>query len=152
MKRNKFLKTILGLPLVFTSMSFTNKPKKSLEKTIFTPEMLRRHNVGLFIVNIKAGDIVNSKNIGYAATVAWKICYHISPLIKPKNEDDGKFNIACNKYGKVNVFTDGWFCPMGNTDEEVCKYLNNNPYGESYRLMTKEEVIYLILNRKQGFL
>lgn len=56
------------------------------------------------------------------------------------------------RYGMMNVFTDGWFFPFANTDEETCEWLNNNPHKEEYRLLTKEEAIFLFTNRQQGFL
>jgi hypothetical protein len=143
MKRNTFLKTLLGLPFVAPLLSFSKAANTA--KIIFTPEMLRRNNYGLFIINTKVTDV--KKNPSYAATVAWKLCYQHNHW-KNTNEEPQQFNV----YGKVNFLTDGWFYPIGNTKEQVCEYLNNNPHGETFRLMTKEEVIYLITNRKQGFL
>lgn len=103
--------------------------------------MLSRYNYGLFIINVKAGDVLTSKNIGYCATIAWKLGYIDHVL---RGED--------LRVGKMNVFTDGWFCPIAKNNKELCEWLNNNPYGEEYRLMTKEEVVFLITNRQQGFL
>lgn len=103
--------------------------------------MLSRYNYGLFIINVKAGDVLTTKNLGYAATVAWKLGY-INCMLRDSNE----------RYGKINAFTDGWFCPLARDKKAMCEWLNNNPYGEEYRLMTKEEVIFLISNRQQGFL
>lgn len=143
MKRSKFIQTIIGLPIVIMGLSFKNK---SYGKVIFTPEMLTRNNFGLFIINTRVKEITE-QNIGYAATVSWKLSY-TQRYWKNSNGVIGEFA----GYGKVNFLTDGWFCPIGNTYEEVCKYLNNNPHGESFRLMTKEEVLYIITHRKQGFL
>lgn len=104
--------------------------------------MLLENNIGLFIINNKA-DVF--KNVNYAATVSWKLCYQInSPNI--------------SRFGRCNFLTDGWFAPLYNdqikvdTHEELVVWLNNNPYKDEYRLMTKEEVLYLIQNRNQGFI
>ena len=48
-----------------------------------------------------------------------------------------------------NVLTDGWTHWIGNK-QELCEYLNNNPYGEKYRVLTPEELIYIIQNRKNS--
>lgn len=141
MKRGKFLKTLAGLPLVLSQLSFSKKPR-NLEKTIFTPEMLYRNNYGLFIINVKAGDVLTTKNLEYAATVAWKLTYSLG------------FRGGRERSSITNVFTDGWTFPIPNSEsyEEVCEWLNNNPYGDEYRLMTKEEVLFMISKRQQGFL
>lgn len=143
MKRNKFLKILLGLPFVAPILAFA---KSKTEAVIFTPEMLSRHNYGLFIINIKATDV--TKRPGYAATVAWKLGYTNHFLLSSVTKEGNQYQ----RYTKTNFLTDGWVFPIGNTYEEVCEYLNNNPHGEKFRLMTKEEVIYLITNRQQGFL
>jgi hypothetical protein len=136
MKRNTFIKAMLALPLVFSKLTLYGRGSRD-GKITFTPDMLTRHNYGLFIINTKAGEITE-KNVGYASTLAWKLCWQISSKDMPK-------------YGKVNVFTDGWFCPMGENYQEVCDYLNNNP-KETYRLMTKDEVLFILGTRQQGFL
>lgn len=147
MKRNKFLKILVGLPFVAPLFSFI-KPKA--EAITFTPEMLKRHNYGLFVINVKATDV--TKNPGYAATVAWKLVWNFEHARNPPSKGVEKQVFRWSKYSMCNFLTDGWVYPIGNTYEEMCEYLNNNPHGEKYRLMTKEEVIYLITNRKQGFL
>lgn len=163
MKRNNFIKSLLGLSLLapLTTLGrrdgFHNRridpysllptPCKAKEEvTFFTPEMLSRNNFGLFIINSKVKQITE-KNIGYAATVSWKLCYQHNYW-----KNNGQEPVEYNRYGKANFLTDGWFCPIGGTYKQVCEYLNNNPYGEKFRLMTKEEVLYIISNRKQGFL
>jgi hypothetical protein len=89
--------------------------------------------------------------VGYASTVAWKLGYHNQTLV---NTIGGKVTERFDfpRYGKFNFLTDGWFFPIGHNYEEVCNYLNNNPHGETFRIMTKEEVVYIINNRKQGFI
>ena len=140
MKRNNFLKILACIPFIGI-----NIPVKAinLEATLFTPEMLSRNNFGLFIINIKAGNVLTTKNIGYAATVAWKLTYCNHQLTKPYE------NL---RYGLTNVFTDGWFYPTSKNKEDLCEYLNNNLYGEKFRVITKEEVLFLISKRQQGFL
>lgn len=111
-------------------------------KTIFTPEELSKHNFGLFIIRNTVENIESIKeNPSYAATVSFKLGYTNHKFI---NND--------LRYGKINFLTDGWFCPLAKDAEGLCEYLNNNLHGDEYRLMTKEEVIYLISNRQQGFL
>ena len=99
----------------------------------FTEEELKLNNFGLFIIRATCTDIVSDVN--YAATVSFKIGYQMS---------------GERKYGLINFLTDGWFNPMANTLAELCDLLNNDIDG--YRLMTKEEVCFLITYRKQGFL
>lgn len=145
MKRNTFLKSLLVLPVIF---SFST-PKVRKNKVItFTPEMLSKNNVGLYIINDKA-DVV--KNPNYAATVAWKLSWNImlakNPKFKLGDKECGGEEFRIPTYGKVNFLTDGWYCPIGNKCEDICEYLNNNPYGEKFRIMTKEELFYIIENR-----
>jgi hypothetical protein len=106
-----------------------------MERTIFTPEMLTRHNFGLFIIKLTASEDIR-ENVGFNSTVSFKLGYQMSTKIK--------------KYGRTNFLTDGWFCDLADTIEELCDILNNDPWG--YRLLTKEEVIYMIDQREQGFL
>lgn len=147
MKRNKFLKTLLGLPFVAPLLAFS-KPKP--EAVVFTPEMLKRHNYGLYVINVKATDV--TQNPGYAATVSWKLVWNFEKVKNPVFKGGGGEVFTWAKYSMCNFLTDGWVFPIGDSYEDVCEYLNNNPHGEQFRLMTKEEVIYLITNRQQGFL
>lgn len=135
MNRNNFIKSLFGIctipfiPKIAIGNPINNK------RIMFTPEMLMRYNTGLFI--IKAGiDVYTHNRIGYAATVCWKLIYSLERSIP--------------KYGRCNFLTDGWFYPMANTKEELCELLNNDKEG--FRVLTKEEVIYIIQNRQQGFL
>jgi hypothetical protein len=140
---------IVGLPFVAPLLSLKPTPQEP-EETVFTPEMLLRHNYGLYIINVKARNI--RSNPSYASTVAYKLGYQIHAWRNTDNNGETTQNGRMTKYVKVNFLTDGWVCPIGNTYEEVCEYLNNNPYGEKFRLMTKEEVVFLITHRTQGFL
>lgn len=145
MKRTTFLKSILALP--FLSFS-TEKPIKKNPVIQFTPEILDKYNFGLYLINDKA-DVV--KNPDYSATVSWKLSWNIMVIKQPElnfidKERRGKrFEIP--KYGKVNFLTDGWYCPIGDTKQDICDYLNNNKYGEKFRIMTKEELIHIINHR-----
>lgn len=99
----------------------------------FTKEELNANNFGLFIIRATCTDIV--ENVNYAATVSFKI---------------GFSNKSERKYGLINFLTDGWFNPMADDLDELCDLLNNDIDG--YRLLTKEEVCFMITYRKQGFL
>lgn len=146
MKRNTFLKSVLALPFVGGLLSFVSKPKEAV--TVFTEEMLKRNNYGLFIINSKVTDV--TQRPGYAATQSFKLCWTLGVC---RNEIRGEYTlIEFPKYCIVDFLTDGMILPIGSTYADMLEYLNNNPYGEKYRLMTKEEVVYLITNRKQGFL
>ena len=143
MKRSNFLKSLLALPFITPFLSSAEeKVVGNSEPTFFTPEMLRRYNYGLFIINTKATPKVIKENPGYSATVSWKLGYCNHPFKHDKDD----------RYGKINFLTDGWFCPLAKDAEGMCEYLNNNPHGDKFRLMTREEVIYLLTVRKQGFL
>ena len=134
MKRNTFIKSLLGLPLLAYFGGNIPNPVDT-NKVNFTVEMLTRYNTGLFI--IKAGvNVYTHERVGYAATVCWKLIYSLERTIP--------------KYGRCNFLTDGWFYPMANTKEELCEILNNDKDG--YRILTKDEVKYIINNRQQGFL
>lgn len=148
MKRNNFIKSLIGLPFILSNLSFTKKAKE--EVTHFTPEMLERNNFGLFIINAKVKELTK-ENVGYAATVSWKLTWNLGVAI---NEVYGTMIKVAEwpKYSKTNFLTDGWTFPIGNTHEEVCEYLNNNPHRHKFRVMTKEEVLFIISNRNQGFL
>ena len=145
MKRNTFLKSLLGLG-IFPLIPKATFASVNTERMVFTEEMLTRYNVGLFI--IKAGvNVFEPERIGYAATVCWKLAYHMIPQSKIDKSGTGYLT---GKYGKVSFLTDGWFCPLANTKKQLCEFLNNDERG--YRVMTKEEVIYILQNRQQGFL
>lgn len=151
MKRNTFLKSVLALPFIGAISSFTRKPKE--EVTFFTEEMLNRNNYGLFIIKSTVKDV--RERPGYAATVSWKLGYSYHTFKNPEfthaGEKCGGEKFVFQKYGKMNFLTDGWYYPLGSK-EDVLEYLNNNPNGDKFRLMTKEEVIFLLTERKQGFL
>ena len=108
----------------------------------FTPEMLSKHNFELFIIKNTVPNFWSIvKRPGYAATVSYKLGYINNRLL---NND--------SRYGIISFLTDGWFCPLTVTKEELCDYFNNKTAKESYRIMTKLEVLYLLFIRKQGFL
>ena len=86
MKRGAFLKLLFGLPFIAPLLA-KSQSVSSNKVIIFTPDMLKKHNFGLYIINSKA-DVF--KNPDYAATVAWKLGYN----------NHGK--IPYNKYGIIN--------------------------------------------------
>lgn len=139
MKRSTFIKAFGLIPL----FSFSNlKSVKQNKVVVFTPEMITKNNFGLYIINNKA-DVF--KNPDYAATVAWKLGYN-NQYWRNFDGNGGSFQ----NYGKINFLTDGWFCPIGDNYEEICEYLNNNPHGEKFRIMTKEELFYIINHRSNS--
>lgn len=139
MKRNNFLKILGFLPFI-PLLSEPTKEKIDTRKVVFTPDILKKGH-GIFIINTRVKDV--KERPGYAATVSWKIGY-INHILA------GEF--SKHRYGVTNFLTDGWFCPLAKDIKDLCEWLNNNPYGESYRPMTKEEIVYLISTRQQGFL
>jgi len=147
MKRNDFIKFIgLGISTVGLTSIFGFKKRIIIRRNkviTFTPEIIRKHNFGLYIINDNA-DVVNRPD--YSATVSWKLTWNLGVAI---NYVSGKKVRAKEwpKYSKCNFLTDGWVCPLGDSYEEVCEYLNNNPHGEKYRIMTKEELFYMINHR-----
>ena len=142
MKRKTFLKSLLGLPILF---SFKTESVKKNKVVIFTPELISKNDIGLYIIKDKV-DVF--KNPSYAATVAFKISWTLGVYV---NELKGeKMRNEYPKYGLTNFLTDGRYCPIGNTYQDICDYLNNNPYGEKYRIMTKEELFYIIENRNNS--
>lgn len=129
MNRNSFLK-LLGLSSLGTVFSsFDNKHKiKSNKVVIFTPELLKKYNTGLYI--IKDGTDVTLRP-GYAATVSFKLVYH---------HLDGR-----TVRGLCNFLTDGWTQLIGS-EQNICDFLNHGSF-QKYRIMTKEELIYIIENK-----
>ena len=138
----KYLKNIKSnISKLFKQKVKTNSP------IVFTPEIITKYNFGLYIINVKA-DVV--KRPDYAATVSWKLGYHINRTEKPTEsttDTEKRVRLIHNKYVMSNFLTDGWVTPIGNDYEEVCEYLNNNFYGEKFRIMTKDELFYLLNHR-----
>lgn len=137
MKRIQFLKTIACIP--FITAFKEHSPLKGNDSFIWTKEYLDKTGACSFIIK-KNVDIY--KDPGYASTVSWKLGFQISLKSLKKSAD---------KYGKINFLTDGWFCPLANNYENLADYLNGDEGSVGYRPMTKEEVIYLINQRDQGF-
>lgn len=144
MKRNTFIKGILGLPIL-SLFSFKQAAVIKQNPVVeFTPDILKKHNFGLYIINIKANVV---ENPNYAATVSWKLGYHLDIVESTNNIESKRLRLRHNKYFMSNFLTDGWATPIGDNYEEICEYLNNHHYGEKFRIMTKEELFYLIENR-----
>ena len=133
---------MLGAGFLAPLFGFKSKPVVRRNKVItFTPEILQKYNFGLYLINDKA-DVV--KNPDYAATVSWKLGWNLGVTT-------GRITVKVAKWPKYsicNFLTDGWTYPIGNSYEEVCDYLNNNPHGEKYRIMTKDELFYIINHRR----
>ena len=144
MKRSTFLKTLGGLSL--TGL-FGFKPSSKIHKNPvieFTPEILKKNNFGLYLINDKA-DV--EKNPDYAATVSWKLSWNLQVMVNSiRGRVTNKYEWP--KYGIVNFLTDGWYYPIGEKYEDICNYLNNS--DEKFRIMTKEELIYIIENRSNS--
>ena len=144
MKRNQFLKTgllasVIGLiPFSISAKTPAIKKNPVIE---FTPENLSEFNVGTYIINDKA-DVEN--NVGYSVTVTWKLVWQMKYIKEVNIANDKKVTLP--KYGKCNVLSDGWTHWIGGK-AQLCEWLNNNPHGEKYRILTPEELQYMIANR-----
>lgn len=145
MKRSNFLRSLIILP--FLPKVVGAKPVVNTERIVFTPDMLNKGH-GLYI--IRAGvDPYTHKRVGYAATVSWKICYRLGHYVKDMTPNQVIVK-DLNEYGIVNFLTDGFFHPISYDKVDVCNYLNSHTAG--FRPLTKEEVLYMIEQRQQGFL
>lgn len=151
MKRSSFLKLGLTLPFIgaFSFKALGSPEKKIKQNPVieFTKENLSEFNVGTYVIRHKTGkgyiaDVEANPN--YCATVVWKLVYQLGYAVN--NLQGEKVKVEFPKYGLCNVLTDGWTHWVGSK-EELCDYLNNNPYGETYRILTKEELFYIIENR-----
>lgn len=140
MKRNNFLKLGIGIPLLgmfsFKSISKELEIKKN-PVIEFTPENLSEFNVGTYIIKDGA-DVIT--NLNWSTTVVYKLVWQIT-LQRPFKD-----KVKVLKYGMCNALTDGWTYWIGDK-KELCDYLNNGPYGDKYRILTLEEMIYIIKNR-----
>lgn len=149
MKRNEFLKMGIGsalLSLIPGSLFASPKKEILIKKNPvieFTPEVLSSFNVGMYIINDKA-NVEN--NVGYAVTVTWKIVYQMRYMT---NTLGGKNEVikAGNTRGLCNVLTDGWTNWLAHNKEDLCVWLNDNPYGEKFRILTPEELNYMLAHR-----
>lgn len=143
MNRNNFLKKLTLGALSIPFLGFKSETVRKNKVIEFTPEILNKYNYGLYLINDKA-DVV--KNPDYAATVSWKLTWNSGVIV---NNIDNKKIVSESwcKYSITNFLTDGWTYPISSKKEEVCEYLNNNPYGHKFRIMTKEEVIYIMTHR-----
>ena len=144
MKRNQFLKTSLLASVIgfspFSSLAKTPTIKKN-PVIEFTPENLSEFNVGTYIINDKA-NVEN--NVGYAITVTWKLVWQMKYIKEVNIANDRK--VILPRYGKCNVLTDGWTHWIGEK-AQLCDWLNNNPHGDKYRILTPNELLYMITNR-----
>lgn len=143
MNRKQFLKTgLISMLLGLFPFNIFSNEKVFIKKNpliTFTPEILSQYNVGLYIINDKA-DV--TKNLGYANTVTWKLVWQFE-----RQRNNGTPINGLPKYGLCNALTDGWTYWIANSKEELCSYLNDNPYGDKYRILTPEELIYIVKHR-----
>jgi len=89
--------------------------------------------VGMFI--IRESSKKPSKDITFTRTVTSQITW-----------SHGRTN---TNYGLTSVMTDGWFCPIGKNKQSLADHLNNDEFG--YRPATKEEILDMLIDNKQGF-
>lgn len=146
MRRKDFLKNILSISLLsflpFKLFSGTPIIKPNLVSN-FTPELMSKFNYGMYIINNKVDVIANPD---YAATVVWKLVYQFSR--QTYKHSKYKYNYEhLPENGLCNILTDGWTYWVGSK-QDLCDYLNNNPYGEKYRILTKAELDYILNHRK----
>lgn len=95
---------------------------------VFTPENLNEFNFGVHVIKDPANVF---KRTGYSCTVTYKLVWQIAG------------NGGINKYGLCNSLTDGWTHWIGDK-QELCDYLNDNPNGHTYRIITPTELKYMI--------
>jgi hypothetical protein len=94
--------------------------------------------------DIKAGLFVvrqprNGKpycDLDFARTVVFKIGY--------------TFALGIPKWGVCNVLTDGLYQPIGDTEQDVADWLNNNEHG--FEPLSKKEMMTLMEHTMQGFI
>lgn len=141
MKRNTFLKSLLGLSVAsmfpFNWLTASSIKKNRVIK--FTPENISENNVGLYIIEDRA-DV--EKYIGVGTTCVWKLVYqHKYNTVTKLLNNEAKVELP--KYGMCNVLTDGWTHWIGDK-QQLCDHLNEDG---KYRILTKEELIHIINNR-----
>lgn len=99
-------------------------------KTIFDATKIATM-CGLYIIRESASKPF--KDIGFARTVTFKICYSV------KN----------HTYHLCNILTDGCLIGEYKTTNELIEHLNNDEKG--YRPLTKEEMWQMLKETNQGF-
>lgn len=89
--------------------------------------------LGTFV--IKNSSPKGSGDLGFASTVAYKICWI----------PEGKINTYC----MVAMFTDGGIFKLG-TKDELLQHINEDKHG--YRPLTKQELLNILSHSNNGFL
>ena len=145
MKRIEFLQTgLLTLIASMFSFSLFSKENIVIKKNPvieFTPENISEFNVGLYVIEDRA-DVVKFSGVGVGCV--WKLVYQVGYTVN--NLQGQKVQVKFPKYGLCNALTDGWTYWVGSK-EQLCTYLNDNPHGVKYRILTKEELLYIINHR-----
>lgn len=130
MKRNTFIKALFGLPFVLPLLGKAVETKEDLfseidtQRLFFTPEMIVHK--GLIIIRAGIKITQNTDRI-----ICWKLTY-----------DCG----SKRHFGMTGVFNNGMIFQQAETVEEMCRQLNNSA-TDGWRILTKEELIYLIKNK-----
>jgi hypothetical protein len=141
------------------------KNKYEWKQTIFEPEDFE--GSGQYIVresiNKQNGPFIQDS--GYLSTVMMKVAYSHKRTKDFKDYryffvdmsdglvNEGYYENSRDANGKMtDISTWKWVGFDADTSLEakqnLCNYLNDNPYGETYRKATQEEVIRVVLNQK----
>jgi len=140
--------------------------KYEWKKTIFTPEDF--DGVGQYILREPPSKLntLYVADTGYLSTIMMKVGY--SNNTRRKN---AKSNIYCLIYMSDGLVKEGYFTNTKTESGEsidsekwiwnefsgdngfeaktrLCEYLNNNPYKETYRFATNEEVVRVIMHQR----
>lgn len=165
MKRGKFLKAFVGLPLVLPLLSFEKRSKP--ERRLWKPEDI---TAGLYITRNYDADI--RKHAGLITTVTFQIGYNLSlgrKSFKWQSVLGGEKYLVTERFHDskcqytMNSIADGWnhgncekdekgeYQPfIAYTKESLCDHLNSDEHG--YRPTTKEEMHIIIDNMSKNFL
>lgn len=165
MKRGKFLKAVVGLPLVLSQLSFKEKPKQT--RRVWKPEDI---TAGLYITRNYDADV--RKNAGLVCSVTFQVGYNLAMgrrsfewrsaasgqkyVVADRIHDpkcqytlnsvaDGFSHGDClaKKWGEHQPF-------MAYTKEALCDELNNDKWG--YYPTTKDEMHVIIDYMSKNFL
>ena len=99
-------------------------------KTIFDKNKVSLE--GLFIIKETASKPI-TKNLDFAKTATFKICY----------------SHKTNEYTLCNILTDGLLIGHYENEDVLIEYLNKDDKG--FRPLTKEEMLEMLADTKQGF-
>jgi hypothetical protein len=134
--------------------------KQEWKQTIFSPETL---NAGDYIVKESKrlenkGEFIS--NTGYLGTMLQKVGW--TQQVRREGRTGNQYILIDMSDGLI---TEGYFTNSDNEDhskwiwntfdaekaaeskQKICDYLNNNPYGETYRYATHEEIVRVALHQ-----